>query len=144
MRKIKKTNERAVFIDTIQEWFRRRSKFWALISLFTLASLIALQFFLTFIVGINPLIRQGIDSFLIPLLLLFVFSIFWRGSIQTFLSLAGTISVYAGMFYVYARASGLETLPPVITNKLGVGRIVASSSTEGAANFYFFIGMLAL
>ena len=144
MRKIKKTNERAVFIDTIQEWFRRRSKFWALISLFTLASLIALQFFLTFIVGINPLIRQGTGSFLIPLLLLFVVSIFWRGSIQTFLSLAGTLSLYVGMFYIYAKTAGLQTLTPIVTNKLGVGKIVESPSISSVANFYFFVGIVAL
>jgi hypothetical protein len=140
----KTRKEGTIFIDRIYEWFGRRSKLWISVSLLTLASIITMQVFIIFLTGINHQIRQEIAPLLIPLLLLFVFSIFWRGSIQTFLSLAGTISVYAGMFYVYARASGLETLPPVITNKLGVGRIAASSSTEGVANFYFFIGMLAL
>src|SRR5215211_2266432 len=142
MTKIRK--EGTVFIDRIHEWFDRRSKFWASVSLLTLASVIAMQVFIIFLTEINHQIRQEIVPLVIPLLLLFVFSIFWRGSIQTFLSLAGTITVYAGMFYVYARASGLETLPPIITNKLGVGKIVASSSTETVANFYFLIGMLAL
>jgi len=142
MTKIRK--EGTVFIDRIYEWFDRRSKFWASISLLTLASVIAMHVFIIFLTEINHQIMQEIGPLVIPLLLLFVFSIFWRGSIQTFLSLAGTITVYAGMFYVYARASGLETLPPIITNKLGVGKIVASSSTETVANFYFLVGMLAL
>jgi hypothetical protein len=142
MTKIRK--EGTIFIDRIYEWFNRRSKFWVSVSLLTLASVIAMQVFIIFLTGINHQIRQEIGPLVIPLLLLFVFSIFWRGSIQTFLSLAGTISVYAGIFYVYARASGLENLPPIITNKLGVGRVVTSSSTEAVANFYFFVGMLAL
>src|SRR5919202_6755693 len=136
--------ERTIFIDRIHEWFNRKSKFWVSVSILTLASVAAMQLFIVLLTGINHQIRQEIGPLVIPLLLLFVLSTFWRGSIQTFLSLAGAITVYAGMFYVYARASGLETLPPIITNKLGVGRIVATSSTETVADLYFIIGLLAL
>ena len=144
MRKNNHTNERWTFIDTIQGWFSQRSKFWALISLFTLMSLITLQIFFIFLAKINLHIRQEIDSLLIPLLVLFVFSIFWRGSVQTFLSFASVMSMYAGMSLVYIKAAGLQTLPPVVTNRLGYGKIAISSSTDSVASLYFLGGIIGL
>jgi hypothetical protein len=141
---LKKTNERGAFIDTIQEWFRQRSKFWALISFVSLSSLISLQLLLILQAETNPYIRQGIDSILVTLLALFVFSIFWRGSIPTFLSLAGAASVYAGMFYVYAKAAGFPTFSPFIIHKYPAARILESIPVTSTANFYFLVGMFAL
>jgi len=140
---LKKTNERGAFIDTIQEWFRQRSKFWTLISFVSLSSLIALQLLLILQTETNPYIRQGIDSLLVPLLALFVFSIFWRGSIPTFLSLAGAACLYAGMFYVYAKAVGFPSLSPFIIHKYPAAKILESIPVD-SANFYFLVGMFAL
>ena len=92
----------------------------------------------------NHYIRQGIDAIVVPLLALFVFSIFWRGSIPTFLSLAGAASVYAGMFYVYARAGGFLTLPPFVIHKYPAAKILESIPVNSTAHFYFLVGMFAL
>lgn len=138
-----KTNERAAFIDTIQEWFRQRSRFWTLVSFVSLASLIGLHLLLILQTGTNPYIRQGIDSILVPLLVLFVFSIFWRGSIPTFLSLAGAACLYAGMFYVYAKAVGFPTFSPFIIHKYPGAMILENIPVASIGNFYFLVGMFA-
>ena len=144
MRKINHTNEGFYSIDKIQEWFSKKRKFWSLISLVTLVSLITLQTFSVFLAGINSHIRYEIDFLLIPLLGLFVVSIFWRGSLQIFLSFAGAISIYAGMSFTYLKAAGLKNVPPLIANKLGYGKIVLSSPTESVASIYFFVGIIGL
>jgi hypothetical protein len=131
-------------IDRICDWFGERSRLWMATSLFVLVAILVLQNLFSILTGAGFHIRQTADLFLIPLLVLFVLGTFWRGAVQTFLSLAGAINVYAGVFYVYAVASPFGTLPPIITNKLGVGKIVASSSASSLANFYFLVGMLAL
>jgi hypothetical protein len=93
---------------------------------------------------VNPLIREGIDSILVPLLGLFVCSIFWRGSIPTFLSLAGAASVYAGMFYIYAKALGFHDFPPFIMHKYPAATILNSIPVNSSANLYFLVGIFAL
>lgn len=144
MRGINHANRRFYFIDEIQEWFSKKDKFWSLISLVTLVSLIILQTFSVFLTGINSQIRQEIDFLLVPLLGLFVVSIFWRGLLQTFLSFAGAICIYTGMSLTYLVAGGLKILPPLITNRLGYGKIVLASPTESVASLYFFGGVIGL
>ena len=144
---MKRTNsaiERMVFIDKICDWFKQRSRFWTATSVIALVSILVLQSFLFTVTQVDQHVRQTAGLLVIPLLVLFVLGTFWRGSVQTFLSLAGMINVYTGMFYVYGRASSFDTLPPIVTNKLGVGEIVASSSASSVANFYFLVGILAL
>ncbi len=92
--KRKDGDDRQDFIDKVQGWFLQRNKFWTQITFVALASIIILQFFLTFLTGINPHIRLAIYPILIPLLLLFVLSIFWRNTITAFLSLAGAICLF--------------------------------------------------
>ncbi|MFZ0514793.1 MAG: hypothetical protein WAM14_24530 [Candidatus Nitrosopolaris sp.] len=74
-----------------------------------------------FLSGINPHIRNGIDSLLVPLLVLFLVSIFWRSSTATILSLAGVLCLYVGMFYVYDNLGVLQVTPSHIANRLGYG-----------------------
>src|SRR6266581_9542944 len=109
--KRKDGDDRGDFIDKVQGWFLQRNKFWTQITFVSLASLIILQFFLTFSTGINPHIRLAIYPILIPLLLLFVFSIFWRNTITAFLSLAGALCLFVGMYYAYAGYEMIQTLP---------------------------------
>src|SRR5437879_13768976 len=116
--------KRVEFIDTIQEWFLPKSIFWALISILSFSSLIILQIICSIATEINPNARQGIDFLALPLLALFVFSIFWRGSIPTFLSLTGSLTTYTGMYYIQAKYAGLQNLPPTIANRLGYVNIV--------------------
>lgn len=94
--------------------------------------------------GVNSQIRQKIDFLLVPLLGLFVVSIFWKGSIQTFLSFAGAICIYAGMSFTYLKAGGLKILPPLVANRLGYGKIVLAPPTESVASLYFLIGIIGL
>lgn len=132
------------FVDMVQGWFNQRRKFWAWTGVFSLASLVVMHLFYTVIAGGNVQVGRWLEFLAFPLLALLVISTFWRGSIQTFLSLAGTVSMYAGMFYIYTMANGLETLPQVVTNKLGVGRLAEVSSTSSLSSLYFFIGLFAL
>jgi hypothetical protein len=132
------------FVDMVQGWFNQRRKFWVWTSVFSLASLVVMHLLYTVIAGSDLQVGRWLVFLGLPLLALFVISTFWRGSIQTFLSLAGTVSMYAGMFYVNTLAHGLETLPLVVTNKLGVGRFAEVSSTASLSSLYFFIGLFAL
>ncbi|HEX9319013.1 MAG TPA: hypothetical protein VF884_08770, partial [Nitrososphaeraceae archaeon] len=109
------SNERMLVIDRICDWFRQRSRLWMATSVIVLVAILVLQNLVSILTGAGLHIRQTADLFLIPLLVLFVLGTFWRGAIQTFLSLAGAINVYAGVFYVYAVASPFGTLPPIIT-----------------------------
>jgi hypothetical protein len=137
----KGTAQRDGIIDVIQEWFRQNDMFWTLISFVTLVSIVILQVLFIFLARINPHIRNGIDSFLVPLLVLFVVSIFWRTSMATILSLAGVLCLYAGMFYIYDNQVLLQVTPSHIASKLG-------SLTEAplgiVADYYFFMGIIAL
>jgi hypothetical protein len=144
-----KTSERGAFIDTVTDWFRKRSRFWALVSFTSFFGVITLHLFLTIQGDVSPLIRQGVDSILVPLLGLFVFSMFWRGSIPTFLSLAGAASIYGGVFYVYSKAAGHTMLPSIMAHKYNAATgadaptLIASTITS-VSTFYFLIGIFAL
>jgi uncharacterized membrane protein len=140
---VKKAKERGEFIDTIQEWFRQRSVFWSLVAFASFGGLIAFQFFLILQGYSKPFVREGIDAILIPMLGLFVLSVFWRGSIPTFLSLAGSACMYSGMFYVYAKAANLQATP-FIMHKYPAAIILEDISVSSLANFYFIVGLLAL
>jgi len=142
MVKVKSNTERWTFIDTIHNWFLPRSRFWASISLFSFFSLIILQIIFSIASGINPRARQETDFLVLPFLVLFVFSIFWRGSIPTFLSLTGSLMMYAGMYYIQAKYFGLQNLPPTIANRLGVGLISKSHfPVDQYAQLYFLSGI---
>ena len=145
MVKMKSNTERWMFIDTIQDWFLPRSRFWASISLVSFFSLIILQIIFSIASGINPRARQETDFLVLPFLALFVFSIFWRGSIPTFLSLTGSMMMYAGMYYIQAKYFGLQNLPPIIANRLGYGIISQSHfHIDQYAQLYFLSGIFFL
>jgi len=144
VRKIKQINEKGIFIDAIQDWFNQRHVFWRLTSFVTLLSIVILLFIFTFLTEINTQVRNEIFSLIMPLLALFVFSIFWRGSVPTFLSLAGVLNLYIGMFYVHDYAGGLQSLHPFIANRLGYGKIVMAPPVSSIVNFYLLIGITAL
>ena len=140
-----KTRERGTFIDTIQEWFFPRSRFWGLISVLSFSFLIILQIIFSIATEINPKARQEVDFIVLPILAIFVFSIFWRGSIPTFLSLAGSLVTYTGMYYIQAKYAGLQNLPPTIANRLGYGIIAESHfHIDSYAQLYFLSGIFFL
>src|SRR5882672_9681361 len=126
--KVKSNTERWTFIDTIQDRFLPKSRFWASIVYFSFFSLIILQIIFSIASDTNPRARQETDFLVLPFLALFVFSIFWRDSIPTFLSLTGSLMMYAGMYYIQAKYFGLQNLPPIIANRLVVGIISESFS----------------
>lgn len=141
----KSNTDRWAFIDTIQDWFFPKSKFWGSISLFSFFSLIILQIIFSIASDINPKARQEADFLILPFLALFVFSIFWRGSISTFLSLTGSLTTYTGMYFIQAKYFGLQNLPPTIANKLGYGLISQSHfHIDQYAQLYFLSGIFFL
>jgi len=145
MVKAKSNTERFAFIDTIQEWFLPKSRFWGLISLFSFFLLIVLQIIFSISYSINPSGRQETDFLVLPILALFVFSIFWRGSIPTFLSLTGSLMTYAGMYYIQAKYFDLQNLPPTIANRLGYGTISESHfHIDQYTQLYFLAGIFFL
>lgn len=140
----KGTAQRGGIVDAIQEWFRQNEMFWTLISFVTLVSIVILQVLFIFLSGINPHIQNGIDSFLVPLLVLFVVSVFWRTSMATILSLAGVLCLYAGMFYIYDNQVLLQVTPSHIASKLGYGTKLTEAPLDIVADYYFFMGIIAL
>src|SRR5215467_1556066 len=119
-------DDRGVLIDRIQSWFFQRNRFWTAITVVAIASIIILQFSITFLTEFNPNIRQAIYPVLIPLLLLFVLSIFWRNTVTTFLSLASAMCLYAGMYWTYLGGFAC-CYPPLAT----------------VAEYYFFMGLFS-
>jgi hypothetical protein len=145
MARTKSNTDRWAFIDTIQDWFFPKSRFWGSISLFSFFSLIILQIIFSIASNINPGARQETDFLVLPFLALFVFSIFWRGSIPTFLSLTGSLMVYTGMYYIQAKYFGLQNLPPTIANRLGYGIISQSHfHIDQYAQLFFLSGIFFL
>src|SRR5579864_2742437 len=145
MMKEKVSTERFAFIDTIQDWFFPKNRFWGLISLFSFFFLIILQIIFSISYSINPTGRQETDFLVLPILALFIFSIFWRGSIPTFLSLTGSLMTYTGMYYIQAKYFDLQNLPPTIANRLGYGTISQSHfHIDQYAQLYFLAGIFFL
>ena len=140
--KRKDGDDRGDFIDKVQGWFLQRNKFWTRITFVALASIIILQLFLTFLTGINPHIRLAIYPILIPLLLLFVLSIFWRNTITAFLSLAGAICLFAGLYYAYAsRYEIIQSMSSSLSHTTTTHMHLAPLAA--VATFYFLIGLFS-
>ncbi len=140
--KRKDGDDRGDFIDKVQGWFLQRNKFWTLITFVALASIIILQLFLTFLTGINPQIRLAIYPILIPLLLLFVLSIFWRNTITAFLSLAGAICLFVGMYYAYAsRYEIIQSMSSSLSHTTSTHMHLPPLAA--VATFYFLIGLFS-
>jgi len=140
--KPKINDDRGVVIDKVQGWFLKRNRFWTKITFLVLACLIILQISLTFLTGVNPHIRLAIFPVLIPLLLLFVFSIFWRNTITAFLSLAGAIFLFVGMYYAYA--SRYEIIQSMSSSLLHTTTThMHLPPLAAVAAFYFLIGLFS-
>jgi len=134
-------DDRGVFIDNVQRWFLQRNKFWTTITFVVLASIIILQFSFTFLAGSNPYVRLAIYPILIPLLLLFVFSIFWRNTITAFLSLAGATCLFVGMYYAYA--SRYEIIHILSSSLSHTTLHMQLPPLEAVAAFYFLMGLFS-
>ena len=134
--------DRGVFIDNVQRWFLKRNEFWTAITFIVLACVIILQFLFTFLTAINPHIRLAIYPILIPLLLLFVFSIFWRNTITAFLSLAGSLCLFVGMYYAYAtRYEIIQNMSSSLSHTTTIHMHL--QLLTAAATFYFLIGLFS-
>lgn len=139
--KPKINDDRGVVIDNVQGWFLKRNRFWRKITILVLACLIILQISLTFLTGINSHIRLAIYPILIPLLLLFVFSIFWRNTITAFLSLAGALCLFVGMYYAYAGYEIIQTMPSSSSSHTSMNVRLPPVATVAA--FYFLMGLFS-
>ena len=133
-----------LFIHQIQHSFQVHNNFWKLISFSCLALIIVLQILEILLSSINPHIRDGFYAILVPLLLTYIISIFWRGSTSAVLSLMGGICLYVGMFLIYAQSGFNHILPSQIANRLGYGLRHEVPPADAVAEFYFLMGILAL
>src|SRR5712692_2944186 len=109
------------FIDDIQNWFEEKNKFWLVINILTFSSVLVLQVVLNFASSVNPTVRQGVDFLLIPILALFVLSIFWRSAVQTLLSLVGVLVTYGGIFFFYTVNGTTQLVNTYVASRLGYG-----------------------
>ena len=140
--KLKINDDRGVFIDKVQRWFLKRNKFWLVITFLVLASIIILELSFTFLTGINPYVRLTIYPILIPLLLLFIFSIFWRNTITAFLSLAGATCLFVGMYYAYAsRYEIIHSISSSLSHTTTTH--MQLPPLDAVAAFYFLMGLFS-
>ena len=111
----------------------------------TFASVLVLQVTLNHASNVNFSIIEGVDFLLIPILALFVSSIFWRSAVQTFLSLVGALLTYGGMFFFYAVNSSSPVVSTFIASRLGYGiKHITVIIPNSVADIYFIIGIFAL
>lgn len=137
--------ERWVFIEKIQDWFRQKNQFWLLLCILSFGTIVVLQIFLTLASGANPLARQESEFLVLPVLMVFVLSTFWRSLVHTFLSFAGASMAYGGMFLFHVSSVATQLATPYTANRLGFGiKHVAVASPAAIADRYFIVGMFAL
>ncbi len=128
----------------MQSWFQTRNNFWKLISFSCLALIVILQILVVLLSSINTHIRDGIYAILVPLLITYITSIFWRGTTSAILSLMGGICLYAGMFLTYSLAGSQDQLPSQVADRLGYGLRHEVPPGDTVAEFYTLMGILAL
>ena len=133
-----------IFLDQIQYWFQARNNFWKFLSCSSLVMIVVLQILVFILSTISPHIRDGLYAVLTPLLLIYILSIFWRGSTPAMLSLMGGICLYVGMFFIYTQAGFQHALPSQVANRLGYGLRHEVPPVDAVAEFYFLMGILAL
>ena len=138
-------DKRWQIIDNLQNWFRRNDRFWLHLSILSFVALFTLEIILIFTSQINHLSRTGADFLVIPLLGVYAFAMFWRSVEQSFLTFAGILVTYFGVFVAYTPEITRVLSSPTVANKLGVGiknYTVVSPSSVGET--FFIIGMFAL
>ncbi len=145
MRENQYPDDRWVFIEKTQDWFEHKNHFWLSLSLVAFSSILLLQVLFSFASLANHSARQQAEFLIIPILSLFVFSIFWRNVFCTFLSLVGTTLIYGGMFLFHTAAMKAQLSAPFIANRLGFGiKHVSVVSPDSISNIYFIVGALTL
>ena len=136
---------RCAFIGKTQDWFQRKGQFWLVLSVLSFSSVLVLQIIFNFASQTNPAARQEAEFLIIPILALFVFSIFWRSIFCTFLSFTGSMLTYGGMFLFHMINMTTQLTTPTIANRLGYGiKHFATISPDSVADRYFIVGVFAL
>ena len=137
--------ERWSFIEKIQELFQKKGQFWLVLSILTFSSVLVLQVLFNFASQVNPTARQQVEFLIVPILALFVFSIFWRNIFCTFLSFTGAMLTYGGMFLFHTENATTQLVTPYIANRLGYGiKHIAIIAPNAVADRYFIVGVFAL
>jgi hypothetical protein len=134
------------FINDIQDWFEKKDRLWFVTSLLAFSSILILEFMLNF-ASYDISSARKVSLLLIPILAVFVFSIFWRNLFQTFLSLAGVLSTYGGIFLLYTVNSSSQLVNTHVADRLGYGIkhiAIVTITPSLVADRYFVIGIFAL
>lgn len=137
--------DRWFFIEKVQDWFQHKNHFWLVISILSLTSVLVLQYIFNFASQTNPSVRQQAEFLIIPILSVFVFSIFWRSVVCAFLSLVGAMMTNGGMVFFHRIDVTTQLASPYVANRLGYGiKHAAVISPNSVADIYFTAGILAL
>ena len=137
--------DRWLFIDKIQEWFLHKDRFWLFVSAVCFAAVLVLQVFLIFASEASAGAGQHSEFLALPLLSLFVASIFWRSIVQAFLSLAGASVTYGGFILFHTKDSSAQVVVPFVADRLGYGiKHLVVIHPAATAEGYFAVGLFAM
>ncbi len=145
MRGSQYAEDRWFFIEKIQMWFQYKNQFWLLLYILTFGAILGLQIVPIFASQANPTARQQSEFLVIPVLLLFILSTFWRSIVHTFLSFTGSMITYGGMFLFHTSNATTQLVTPYVANRLGYGiKHMVIVPPNVVADRYFIVGILAL
>jgi len=137
--------DRWSFIEKVQNWFQKKGQFWLVLSILTFSLVLVLQVLFIFASQANPAARQQTESLIVPILVVFVFSIFWRNIFCTFLSLTGAMLTYGGVFFFHTINGTAQLVTPYVANRLGYGiKHFVTIAPNAVADRYFIVGVFAL
>lgn len=137
--------DRWSFIETIQLWFHQKNQFWLLLTILSFSTTLVLQAIFVFASQENPSARMQSEFLIVPVLVVFVLSSFWRSIVHTFLSFTGAMITYGGMFLFHTANATAQLVTPYVANRLGYGiRHYVVIPPDALADRYFIVGILAL
>lgn len=137
--------DRWFFIEKVQGWFQQKNQFWLVIGILALTTVLVLQYIFNFASQTNPSVREHAEFLVIPILSVFVFSVFWRNVVCAFLSLVGAMMTNTGMVFFHMTDVTTQLASPYVANRLGYGiKHLAVVSPNSLADLYFVAGILAL
>lgn len=145
MKRSQYAEDRWFFIDTVQEWFECRGRFWLALSVLSLGSILVLQAVLVFATEEDPAAWRQSGAVLAPLLAVFVLSIFWRSIVHAVLAFTGAMMTFGGMFLFHTAGIVHQLDTAYVANRLGYGiKHAAVIDPNSLADRYLVVGIFAL
>lgn len=138
--------DRWIFIDKIQGWFQHKSQFWLSLSIICLGAILVLEAISVFASQANPDAWQRAEFLMIPLLVIFIMSIFWRSIVHSVLAFTGAlITIYPGAFLFHAAKLATPFEASSVADRLGYGiKHTSHVDPHMLANLHFVVGGFVL